>query len=240
MRKYLAFDIEIRKVLPAGLDDWKSHRPLGITCAATYQGEGKPQVWFGRTSVGEIANQMSVSELMALVEYLERAVREGYTLLTWNGLAFDFDILGEESGLDARCAQLAWEHVDMMFHIFCIQGHMLGLDIAAKGMGLPGKPAGMSGELAPRYWAEGKKAIVLDYVAQDVRTTLDLAYTVERQGELRWISKRGVRQSLSLPSGWLSVHQALGLPEPDTSWMQRPLKRKRFTQWLARGGITGY
>ena len=51
----------------------------------------------------------------------------------------------------------------------------LGLVKAAMGMGLPGKQAGMSGELAPKYWQQGRQAEVLAYVAQDVRTTLDLA-----------------------------------------------------------------
>ena len=34
-RKYLAFDIETAKVQPPDERDWKSDRPLGISCAAT-------------------------------------------------------------------------------------------------------------------------------------------------------------------------------------------------------------
>ena len=45
----------------------------------------------------------------------------------------------------------------MMFHFFCVQGYALGLDRAAKGMGLAGKLPGMTGALAPRYWAEGRR-----------------------------------------------------------------------------------
>jgi hypothetical protein len=97
---------------------------------------------------------------------------------------------------------------------------------------VPGKPAGMEGSLAPRYWAEGKWALVLDYVAQDARTTLALARAVEAHGELQWTSERGSRQILPITGGWLTVRQALALPEPDTSWMRRPLRRSRFIQWL--------
>jgi hypothetical protein len=34
-RRYLAFDIETAKLIPENEPDWKSHRPLGISCAAT-------------------------------------------------------------------------------------------------------------------------------------------------------------------------------------------------------------
>ena len=232
MTSYLAFDIEIAKLLPDGQEDWKAYHPLGITCAATYSGEGKPRVWYGKDDQGQAAGQMSQLELGELVSYLQRMAAAGYTLLTWNGAGFDFNILAEESGAWQACARMASEHVDMMFHIFCLRGHTLGLDKAAKGMGLPGKPMGMSGELAPRYWAEGKWAVVLDYVAQDVRTTYDLAIKVEREKELRWKSERGLGQTIPLPGGWLSVSQALKLPEPDTSWMRQPWPRSKFVGWI--------
>ena len=48
-RKYLAFDIEIAQELPGGGGDWKAHRPLGITCAATLSGdaaENEPLLWY--------------------------------------------------------------------------------------------------------------------------------------------------------------------------------------------------
>ena len=70
-----------------------------------------------------------------------------------------------------ECRSLAKSHVDMMFHVLCQLGHGVGLDAAAKGMGLAGKSKGMSGAVAPVLWAEGRREEVLQYVAQDVRTT---------------------------------------------------------------------
>jgi hypothetical protein len=231
-RLYLAFDIEIANAFPDGVSDWQAYRPLGITCAATFDGQGEPRRWYGRISDEQAAPQMSRQQTAELVAYLQAEVAAGYTLLTWNGLGFDLDVLAEESGMWAECSQLAIDHVDMMFHVFCLKGYPLSLDKAARGMQVPGKPAGMQGSLAPRYWAEGKWALVLDYVAQDARTTLALARAVEERGWLQWTSERGMRQVLPLPEGWLSVRQALALPEPDTSWMRRPLRRSRFIQWL--------
>jgi hypothetical protein len=231
-RKYLAFDIEIANPLPEGIDDWKSVRPLGISCAATLNGDGTTTVFHGKTASGEIADQLNQLESIKLVEHLTNAVDSGNTILTWNGLGFDFDILAEESGKLETCMDLAWNHVDMMFHIFCLKGFPLGLDTAAKGMGLPGKPPGMTGDKAPKYWAQGRKEEVIDYVIQDVRTTFLLAQIVEQRHQLRWISRSGKQQRLPLEAGWLTVRQALDLPEPDNSWMMNPWSRSKFTGWL--------
>ena len=232
-RKYLAFDIEIVKRLPEGERDWKTSRPLGITCAATLAGDAdEPSLWYGRTGDDHPADRMSQPDAMNLVRYLAKMADDGYTILTWNGLGFDFDILAEESKVEEECKRLALDHVDMMFHVFCTLGYPIALDRAAKGMGLAGKPKGMSGALAPRLWAEGKRQKVLDYVAQDARTTLELAQICEKRGHLHWITRRGSTGKMALPSGWVTVHEALKLPQPDTSWMSDPWPRSKFSAWL--------
>jgi hypothetical protein len=230
-RKYVAFDIEIAKAFPDEEKDWKAHRPLGITCAATLTSEDTLKLWYGRTKSRKPAAKMGQARVKRLVCYLKEMDSDGYTILTWNGLGFDFDILAEESGMIAECKQLALSHVDMMFHVFCLQGHALALDKAAKGMGLEGKPAGMSGKLAPRLWAEGQWQKVLDYAAQDVRTTLDLARAVEKAKAIRWTSSRGKPMQVEIKH-WLTVREALALPKPDTSWMTNPWPRSKFTSWL--------
>jgi len=232
--KYLAFDIETAKEWPDG-ESWRPHRPLGISCAATLPGDtGVPNVWHGKADDGSPADRMSRQDAAGLVDHLLAMLGEGYTILTWNGLGFDFDVLAEESGRADDCKRLALGHVDMMFHVFCQLGFPVGLDAAAKAMHLPGKPEGMTGLLAPAMWAEGKRQEVLEYVAQDVRTTLDLATLCEREKRLRWITRRGKVSSMALPNGWLAASSALKLPEPDTSWMTRPLTRRQFTSWCLK------
>jgi Predicted 3'-5' exonuclease related to the exonuclease domain of PolB len=231
MHKYCAFDIEIARVIPEGVEDWKAMRPLGISCAATLTAEGKLTHWYGGQPGDQPGERMNRLEAGELVAYLQAQVAAGYTILTWNGLGFDFDILAEESGLLDACTALANEHVDMMFHLFCMKGYPLALDKAAKGMGLPGKTPGMTGDLAPRYWQEGKRQEVLQYVAQDVRTTLDVSSATEKWGQLNWISNTGKPQFVKIPQGWYRVKEALLLPEPDVSWMKNPMQRKGFTKW---------
>lgn len=231
--RYLAFDIETAKDVPGEDFNWRPHRPLGISCAATLASDmDQPTLWFGKAADGSPAARMSREDAKELVTHLVQLASEGYRILTWNGLGFDFDILAEESAADKLCKQCALDHVDMMFHAFCSLGYPIALEKTAQGMGLPGKPVGMSGVKAPRLWAEGKFDKVLEYVAQDVRIALRVAQACEQRGKLEWITRKGTRGSMPLKNGWLSVKEALQLPEPDTSWMSAPIPRRDFTAWL--------
>ncbi len=232
-RRYLAFDVETAKLSEG---DWRSCRPLGISCAATLLADyDQPKLWHGGDDRARPADRMSRKEAAALVRYLSEKVEHGYTLLTWNGVGFDLDVLAEESHLLAECRTLAIAHVDMLFHVLCKLGHGVSLDAAARGMGVDGKPEGMNGKLAPALWAEGKREEVLRYVAQDVRTTLDLARACEGCGELRWVARSGRLRRVTLREGWLTVREARAIPLPDTSWMDEPWPRERFTGWTGAG-----
>jgi hypothetical protein len=233
MRRYLAFDIETAKDVPGEDFNWRPHRPLGITCAATLTSDsGELRLWHGKKNIGSPADRMTQAEALSLVQYLSRMAADGFTILTWNALAFDFDILAEESASGGTCKECALGHVDMMFHIFCSLGYPVALDKGAQGMGLPGKPAGMSGIKAPKLWAEGRFNEVLDYVSQDVRTAMQIAQISEERRRFEWITRKGTKSTLPLTKGWLTVGEALNLPEPDTSWMSNPMKRRDFTAWL--------
>ena len=234
-RRYLAFDLETVKLAPAGACDWRLYRPLWISCAGTFaNGQSKPQVWHGGRSSKRPANRMNRSEVCKLVRYLERQVDDGYTIVTWNGLGFDFDVLAEESGMVEVCKRLARDHVDMMFHVLCQRGFGISLGSVAKGMGLKGKAEGMSGAEAPRLWVEGKRERVLQYVAQDVRTTLALAEICESERLLCWVTRSGRRRLMALPRGWFPVRAAQKLPEPNTFWMTSQWSREKFIAWLQR------
>ncbi|MCZ7383840.1 MAG: ribonuclease H-like domain-containing protein [Candidatus Methanoperedens sp.] len=235
-RQYLAFDIETAKDVPGDDFNWRPHRPLGISCAATLASDsGQPLLWYGKTPDGLPEKQMSQEDAQGLVRYLSKMAADGFTILTWNGLGFDFDILAEESGADASCRECALGHVDMMFHVFCSLGYPVGLDKAAQGMGLPGKPPGMSGFKAPKLWAEGHFKEVLEYVAQDVRITMQIAQICDQRRRFEWITRKGAKKSMPLTNGWSTVREALRLPEPDTSWMLTPWPRRDFTAWLSAG-----
>jgi hypothetical protein len=230
--RYVAFDIETAKVLPESVTDLMDYRPLGIACAAAVVSEREePVVWYGANG-GEPAAQMSRVEVRSLLGDLSAWVADGYTLLSWNGLSFDFNILAEESGMPEECAVLALGHVDMMFHVVCRLGYPVALGKAAEGLGIPGKAGGLSGRDAPVMWAQGRYQDVLQYNAQDARLSLRVAEEAERRRAFIWITRRGGKGQMPLEQGWCSIRQALEMPLPDTSWMSNPPDREGFTSWL--------
>jgi hypothetical protein len=234
-RKYLAFDIETAKVLPQILPggDILKYRPLGITCAAALATDNKePRLFYSRDASGVPSTQMSKDDLSGLVDFLADQIKNGYTILTHNGLGFDFNILAEESGRLNDCRQLAMGHVDTMFHVFCCQGFGVGLDKAGEAIGIR-KLEGVEGWKAPQLWKEGKHETVLKYVGQDCRMALEVAEKSEQRRSFSWIKGNGKTGTLALPKGWLTVQEAIKLPLPDTSWMNfAPWPRSKFTKWL--------
>jgi RNase_H superfamily len=232
-RKYLAFDIETAKVVPSVDFNWKPHRPLGISCIASHASDGsEPRVWLSRSPAGAPATKMTQQDVATFIRHLADAARDGFVPVSWNGLAFDFDVLAEESGLVDECRRLARSHVDMMFHVVCEKGFRVGLKQAASGMQLAGKLAGVEGIDAPALWAAGKHELVMEYVAQDVRTTLEIAHEAEKRRTFAWTTRKGTIGTMPLKSGWLTVEAALRLPLPDTSWMSGPPSRSDFMSWL--------
>lgn len=212
-------------------NDWKRFRPLGITCAAVASSDGGLWNWWANDR-GKFTDRMTKHECVCMLLELEALIEKGYTILTWNGLGFDWDIMAEESGLYEDCAEIALNHVDMMFHFHCSKGFPLGLDAAAKGMGQPGKPEDMDGAKAPKLWPTDPHR-VMAYCSLDTKNTLALAEAVETVGRLNWTARSGRLNSWNC-SRWLTVKEAMSLPEPDTSWMSDPWPRSKFYGW------TGY
>jgi len=73
---------------------------------------------------------------------------------------------------------------------------------------------------------------LFDYVAQDARIALQVAVKSDERRRIEWITRKGSRCSIKLVRGWLSVLDALRLPEPDTSWMDSSIPRGDFTKWI--------
>jgi hypothetical protein len=211
-----------------------AHRPLGICCAAALATDkSEPQVFYSRNALGLPFAQMSKDDLSGLVDFLLDQIKNGYTIVTHNGLGFDFTILAEESGRLEDCRKLAVGHVDTMFHVFCCKGFGVGLNAAGKAIGIS-KTEGVEGAIAPQLWKDGKYETVLKYVGQDCKVTLDVAEKSEQRRSFSWITKRGTPSNLAIPDGWLTVQEAMKLPLPDTSWMKPtpPWPRSKFTKWL--------
>jgi len=257
MKKYAAWDIEIYKQLGSNFDNWSDQVPLGITCASVcYTADGEDPVhetWWAGKGSGQIHDWMGRDELTAMLSFLDGLVERGYLIFTWNGLSFDWHVLYHEldnPASKANIKQHALAHCDMMFQFFCEKGYPLGLDAVAKGMGLAGKTAGMDGSLAPILWSADEVALtqrglfrfanmslvdrrekVVEYVEQDALTTYQIAQRAGLLHRWNWTSRSGKPQIYNI-SRWMTTHEAMKLPLPDTSWMGRPMRRERFYRWL--------
>jgi hypothetical protein len=96
--KFLAFDIETATDVPGDDSNWRPFRPLGISCAARFSTEDEsPKVWHGGQGASTPTSKMQRQEAANLVDYLVTMAGSGFSIVTWNGLAFDFDVLAEES-----------------------------------------------------------------------------------------------------------------------------------------------
>jgi len=213
--------------------DWKVHRPLGITCAATHNGIS-PSFKMGKP-------KMSKGQAMELV-YQLLDYSENEMIVGWNSLSFDMDVLAEESGMYDECKELALNHVDLMFIVVTLRGHYLGLDKASKGATIQGKLKqvtlddgtvldDMSGSKAPSLWAKGEYQAVLDYLADDVRSTLELAEWVRDNKMIRWISERGYEQKIHVPKLY-TVKECLELNPVLPSWVTEPVEIKSMMEWI--------
>jgi len=227
---FLAFDIKIAKPIPGGIRNWKSHRPVGICCAATVCNGHEPILWYSKNFDGCIASMLSVEDAGALFCYLFRAAEMGWRIVTWNGLGFDFNILAEESGEKTDCALLALKHYDLMFQIFCGKGYPVSMNKVASQLGIPIN-SDISGETAPVLWAAGEYDRVLQFTSHKVLDLLEIAKRGEKSGFLTWVSNNGTRQQVDLRKGWIEVLKLIKSPIPDTSWMGKPLKREEFLYW---------
>ena len=226
--KYAVFDLEIIKDV-TGVADWWSVAPLGVSCGAVALSDSDNAiVWSGYPELGN-------KGLNRVVTGLYDIAKGGYTLVGFNSLGFDFRLLAIESDDADICEGLASDHIDMFFHLFCMLGYAPGLDTLCVGMGTPRKTKGVDGAKAPELWAKGERQAVIDYCVQDVRATLALLLATEDRGGVQWTSKSGKTVTCDFDR-WLTVTQALSLPEPDNSWMKEPWKRDKFTGWMERYG----
>ncbi len=234
--KFAAFDIEIAKEIKDG-GRWQDAAPLGISCAGmAFSDRDEPIFWQGRP-------KMRQTECQSMLQQIQEIVKDGYTIVTWNGCGFDFAVLADETGQRNDCGILALNHVDLMLVVTFTKGWFLSLDKALTGAGLKGKKKcvtlsngtvmnEMGGEKAPQLWAAGEYQAVLSYLHDDVVELIKLVNIIEKTKELSWTSNSGSRQFVKMPN-FKTVQQCFDIPEPDVSWMKEAPKRKQFVDWIS-------
>lgn len=226
--KFAAFDLEIAEPMET------EYAGQHISCAAVYTENGV-QYFSDKPYMKPFEVGIMIGELVKLTH-------KGYSILTWNGLSFDFKVLAAQSKFFDVVQMLAFQHYDIMFQVLCIKGFPIGLDKACIGAGIPGKKhevvlksgevlTAMEGKRAPELWAAGEYKAVLEYLHDDVSQLWELAKAIEYQKAISWISGSGRKNLFSVPK-LLTVKECLAIPLPDTSWMSESITRESMYDWM--------
>jgi hypothetical protein len=230
-RKFAAFDLEIYKSV-TNMNNWLAETPLGISCAAVAY-DDKPALFWSqpRPCLDRHAARAMVKDL--------QDIAKDYALLSWNGAQFDFQVLAIESEMVSECAELALNHVDMMFLVYVNRGHFLGLDKALAGCGVGGKVhevtlstgenvTDMHGSKAPTLWRAAEYDAVLAYLEGDVSQPLALAHYIEQNGVMNFVGFSG---NTSMKCELLTVEQAANYDDKGR-WAKNRGQRMGFLRWI--------
>ena len=106
--RLIGLDIETVKPFPQG-EDWRDHRPLGISVLAISSMVAHTQ-FYAAGDDGYPGYAMELYQAADLVDQLQYFIHEGATLVTWNGMGFDWPVIAEESGRLEDVRELARNH----------------------------------------------------------------------------------------------------------------------------------
>ena len=229
--KLLSFDIEISDVFELKQhEDMEKYAPFHIAVGATAILGGEERVWY---SVGEGARpELNLTRERArdLLEYLHQMQERGYAVCAWNGLGFDLKWIGHQAGGMALAARVALASYDPMFQFFNMTGFPVGLAKVAAGMGIRQEKL-MDGADAPEQWRAGNYQAVMDYCLGDCQITNLIVRAIEKRRQVRWVTSKGSISARSVPR-LKTVEEVIQEPEPDQSWMDRPIPKRRFYAWV--------
>lgn len=229
----LSFDIEISDVFDlAPGEDLDDHAPFHISVASTVVHGGEERLWYCEDPTGRPTLAITGARARELLEYLDARQRSGAMVCAWNGLGFDLRWIGHAAGDMQLAARVALASYDPMFQFFTRRGFPIGLAKVAAGMGITQTKL-MDGADAPKRWHEGRFQEVMDYVLGDSQMTNQVVAEIQRRKSVSWVTARGTVSSEPMPR-LMTVAEAIRAPEPDVSWMDRPLPRSKFFNWIPR------
>ncbi len=228
---FLSVDIEISDIFQLGPnEDIEKYAPLHVCIASTAVYGGEERLWYSVEAENKPILNMTQSKAHSLLQYLEDMQGKGYMVCSWNGLKFDFQWIGYMAQDMKYAARIAKNSYDLMFQFFNQKGFPVGLEAVGKAMGIKQKKI-MKGADAPKEWRAGNYNLVQEYVLNDSRITNDIILAVMKQKKISWITKSGQQKS-EVIHRLKMVREILNDPEPDQSWMDKPLPRRTFYQWF--------
>ena len=237
----LSFDIEISDIFELGRhEDMEKYAPFHISVGATAVVDGEEKVWYSNNEEGAPALNLTRERAHELLEYLDEMQQKEVIVCAWNGLGFDLKWIGHHANDHALAARIALKSYDPMFQFFNIAGFPIGLGKVAIGMGIPQEKL-MDGSDAPKQWRAGHHQKVMDYCLGDCQMTNQIVRAIQEARQVLWTTSSGHISSKPMPR-LKSVEEVIQDPAPDQSWMDKPIPKTKFYEWVleATGMKTGF
>ncbi len=229
--KLLSFDIEISDVFElVKHEDMEKYAPFHISVAATAIHNGEERVWYSEDEDGRPALNLAQQRAHELLEYLDKMQQKGFMVCAWNGLRFDLKWIGHQADDMALAARIALKSYDPMFQFFNHAGFSVGLGKVAEGMGISQEKF-MDGEDAPKQWRAGNHQKVIDYCLGDCQMTNLIVCAIQKTQQVQWVTGKGHISSKPMPR-LKPVEEVIKDPEPDQSWMDTPMSKVKFYEWV--------
>jgi hypothetical protein len=227
----LSFDIEISDVFELGAnEDLEKYAPLHISVAATAVHNGEERLWYSTGDDGQPALNLTAQRAHELLEYLNDMQQGGARVCAWNGLGFDLKWIGHQANDIELAARIALNSYDPMFQFFNQAGFPVGLAKVAQAMGIKQTKL-MEGADAPAQWRAGNHQQVMDYCLGDCQMTNQIVLAIDHARKVQWVTARG-KVSAKPMLRLKPVAEVLRDPEPDQSWMDTPMPRLKFYDWV--------
>jgi hypothetical protein len=229
--KLLSFDIEISDVFELGpYEDMETYAPFHISVAATAIHGGEERVWYSEDKDGRPALNLTPQRAHELLVYLDEMQQKEFMVCAWNGLSFDLKWIGHQAGDMALAARIALKSYDPMFQFFNQAGFPVGLAKVAQAMGIAQEKL-MDGADAPKEWRAGNCQQVMDYCLGDCQMTNLIVRAIIEARQVQWVTARGYVSSKPM-ARLKPVEEVIRDPEPDQSWMDTPIPKSRFYEWV--------
>ena len=227
----LSFDIEISDVFELEAhEDMEKYAPFHIAVGATAILDGEERMWYSLGAEGRPALNLTPDRAHDLLDYLDEMQQGGFAVCAWNGLGFDLKWIGHQARNMVLAARVALQSYDPMFQFFNQAGFPVGLGKVAEGMGIPQAKL-MDGADAPKQWRAGNHQAVMDYCLGDCQMTNLIVRAIEETRQVRWVTSKGTISSKRMPR-LKSVQEVIQDPEPDQSWMDSPIPKPKFYEWV--------
>ncbi len=229
--KLLSFDIEISDVFELGKhEDMEKYAPFHISVSATAIHDGEERVWYSEDEEGRPALNLTQQRAHELLEYLDEMQQKEFMVCAWNGLSFDLKWIGHQANDMALAARVALKSYDPMFQFFNQAGFPVGLAKVAQAMDISQEKL-MDGADAPKEWCAGNCQKVIDYCLGDCQMTNLIVLAVQKVRQIRWVTGGGYISSKPMPR-FKPVEEVIQDPDPDQSWMDTPIPKVKFYEWV--------